>query len=65
LSWENRGNSYEENIQFFTFSLGVNNKGKRAPNLEKGGWENSRACWNIFGAFWSWKMKNSVVRPEE
>jgi hypothetical protein len=26
---------------------------------------NSRANWNISGVFWSWKLKNQVVRPEE
>jgi hypothetical protein len=46
----------------------MNNKreqGKRAPELEQEGWVNLGACWSIFGAFWSWKLKSQVVRPEE
>jgi len=32
---------------------------KKASNIEKEGWEHSRACWVIFGAYWRWEMKNS------
>jgi hypothetical protein len=33
-------------------------QGRRDLELEQQGWVNS-------GAFWSWKLKNQVVRPEE
>jgi hypothetical protein len=44
LSWENRGNLYGENRQFFTFSFEHEQQGesrkKRALELEQEGWVN-------------------------
>jgi hypothetical protein len=46
LSWENRGNLYGENRQFFTFSFGMNNK-------ERAGKKSTRARARRLGEFWS------------